>query len=93
MNGSAQASAMAPPLLATYGTPGAGPGLLLKDDKALVRLWLGGAKLVECTVDDVRGLQKCCEVGDAREASLAKTRFLPSFLGARLRSPRGRRRG
>lgn len=55
-------SAMNPPFIKACGTPGAGPGLLLRDDQALARVWLGGAQIVMCTVDGVRGLQKCCEV-------------------------------
>ena len=80
------ASAMNPPFIKACGTPGAGPGLLLRDDQALARVWLGGAQIVMCTVDGVRGLKlelKCREQLLSGKLSIAEARrhFFSYFDG------------
>ena len=48
--------------LKVFGTPGRGPAIQRvypADNSVKVEYWLGAGQLTSCTVDDVRGLQKC----------------------------------
>jgi len=45
-----------------YGTPGKGPAFKRIYPSVTLEYWLGGAALLPCTVNDVRGLQKCTKI-------------------------------
>ena len=54
--------------LKVFGTPGRGPAIQRvypSDNSVKVEYWLGAGQLTSCTVDDVRGLQKCVKVVSA----------------------------
>ena len=54
--------------LKVFGTPGRGPAIQRvypADNSVKVEYWLGAGLLTSCTVDDVRGLQKCVKVVSA----------------------------
>ena len=54
--------------LKVFGTPGRGPAIQRvypADNSVKVEYWLGAGQLTSCTVDDVRGLQKCVKVVSA----------------------------
>ena len=54
--------------LKVFGTPGRGPAIQRvypSTTSVKVEYWLGAGQLTSCTVDDVRGLQKCVKVVSA----------------------------
>ena len=93
--------------LKVFGTPGRGPAIqrVYPSDNSAVEYWLGAGQLTSCTVDDVRGLQKCVKVVSAavytdeedsrppparRGVRLRRRRWVPSASWARPEPRRGR---
>ena len=62
--------------LKVFGTPGRGPAIQRvypSDNSVKVEYWLGAGQLTTCTVDDVRGLQKCVKVVSAAVSPVHKS--------------------